>query len=197
VRGGTLLEIGADEPLEAEVMKPREARAIARELTSNREEAGGLELVGHVGAEGRAGSSGRVRALVGVGGRPSARSEIVASVTVGPQFSPPSLLEGGGPMVLGFEAGFRLYARDPATDIVALFIETGASVDLRFPGADPGIGLHAGAALRVWSQVAVEAAIGGSFVAFRAFDSEHRSTVGGATGGLRVALRFGGVRESR
>jgi hypothetical protein len=198
-RRGLMLEIGADEPLEAEVMKAREARALEQVLTRNVERDEGaeaFELVGHVGTDARAGTSGRIRAFVGVGGRPSARTEIVVSTSVAPQFAKPTRLEGGGPILLGFEGGMRFYARDPGRDTIALFLEPDVSVDLRFPGVDPGIGMRAGAAIRISSDIAAEAALGGSFVAFRSFDSAH-STVGGATGGLRVALRFGGTREAR
>jgi hypothetical protein len=198
-RGGVMLDIGGDQPLEAEVFRPREARALERILLQNADkaaEAEAFELVGHVGTDARAGTSARVRAFVGVGGRASTRTEVVVLVSVGPQFARPARLEGGGPIELGFEGGVRLYARDPAGGSIALFLEPDLSLDARFPGLDPGIGLRAGGALRMSSDIAIEAAIGGSFVAFRAFDGEH-STIGGASGGIRVALRFGGARENR
>jgi hypothetical protein len=46
------------------------------------------------------------------------------------------------------------------------------------------------------ADLALEGSVGAAFVAFRTIDSEHRSVIGGFSGGLRVALRFGGRRAS-
>ncbi len=195
-REGTLLELGDDEPLLVEVLSAPEAKKQA-ELFAPLKKASDesdLGLIGWVGTEARAGSSARIRASIGLGLRVGKYSEALAHVTVGPAFSRPALLEGGGPMVLGIEGGFRVFTKDVRLELWSPFIEVAAGADLRLPGVDPTLGLRGGLTLNASADVAVDVSIGGMFIVYRALDPEDRSAVGGASGGLRLEARFGGGR---
>ncbi|MCK6544786.1 hypothetical protein L6R52_02890 [Myxococcota bacterium] len=194
-RGGVLLELGGDEPLDVEVVTAPEARVLDRALGTGRAvEDEALTLVGFVGVEGRAGSSARARLSIGVGGRTSARTELAITVAVGPAFAVPTALDGGGPIVLGFDGGLRVFSVDPATSLVALFVEPFAGVDLRFPGVDPGAGLRAGLAWSVSHDVGLEVSVGGAAVSFARAEGTREL---GFSGGLRLAMRFGGRGATR
>jgi hypothetical protein len=196
-RDGLLIALGEDEPLVATVLTSPEARTEDRVLQTgvHRSKESSLFVTGHVGLDGRAGSSARARAVIGVGAKTSARVEPIGYVAVGPAFDRPAILDGG-PLVLGFEGAARFYTVEPEIATYALFVEPFACADLRFPGFDPGGGLRAGGSLLISADVSLEGSIGGAFYAFRTIDAEHRSIVGGVSGGLRVALRFGGRREA-
>ncbi len=194
-RGGVLLVIGDIEPLTLDVLSPPEAEARDRALAVY--DRGGdddlLTLTGYVGTEGRAGSSARARLFIGVGGTVTTNVELLVYVGVGPAFAVPTILDGGGPLVLGFDAALRFFARAPHLYTWSPFIEPFATVDVRLPGVDPGGGARAGVLYRVSSEIAAELSIGGALMAFNAA-SDRDVELGGA-GMLRLAVRFGGESE--
>lgn len=195
-REGVLLELGDDEPLVVEVLSAPEAKKQAELFAPLRREGeeSDLGLIGWVGVEGRAGTSARIRASIGLGLRVSKYSEALIHVTVGPAFSRPKLLEDGGPVVLGIEGGYRVFTKDVRLELWSPFLEVAAGADLRLPGVDPLVGLRAGLTLNASADVAVDVSLGGAFIVYRAIDPEDRSSVGGFTGGLRLEARFGGGR---
>lgn len=194
-RGGLILAIGEDEPLLVEVLSAPEARAQDRAL-GVRAQGGAardeLELIGYVGADARAGTSARARGLIGAGARLGPRMELGVLVSVGPAFARPTFTTGGGPLVLGFELALRALTTDPALSLFSGFAEPFVGIDLRFPGVDPGAGLRAGLIWTFSADVALEASLGGAIVLFGAAGEEGEEPRPGASGGLRVAARFGG-----
>lgn len=193
-RGGILIELGVLEPLLVEVITKPEAVARARLFSryNEPEEEAAFTLIGYVGLEGRAGSSARGRLYIGAGGALSARTELLAFVSVGPAFSKPALLQSSGPLTLGFDLAFRLYTRAPQNHSWTLFLEPFGTADLRLPGVDVGAGLRVGAGLMVGDEVALEASLGGAGLAFRVADPDGNPVEGGFSGGLRLAIRLGG-----
>ncbi|MCC7385887.1 MAG: hypothetical protein IT384_28820 [Deltaproteobacteria bacterium] len=187
-RGGLLLELGADEPFALEVKSPAHARAEARLLTRAGEEEAGFALIGYVGADARAGSSARARAAIAIGLALGGTEELLATVSVGPAFARPALLESGGPLVLGVELALRGYVRAPSQTRWAPFGEVLASADLRLPGFDPGGGLRAGISYGLGTDTRVELSVGGAAVVFGA--AGEPSAAFGVAGGVRLMLRF-------
>lgn len=198
-RGGVLLAPGMIEPLRVEVLTKPEVEARERVLRSYAE--GGEEdlftLTGYVGTEGRAGSGARARLVIGAGGSLSELLELAFYVSVGPAFERPSVVTGGGPLVLGFEAALRVFTRSPARNDLTLFVEPLGQVDLRLPGVDPGAGLRGGLSYQLGGSLAVELSAGGAVVFFRAIEPNDPGVEVGFTGGLRLVLRFGGPRPPK
>lgn len=192
-RGGLILTLGELDPLEVDVLTPKESEARARVLTAEAPEEGGLTLVGYAGADARAGSSARIRGVIGVGGDLSPHLELLFFVLVGPKGAPPSRLEEGGPLVLGFEGSLRTFTRPPGRGLWTLFLEPFLGADLRFPGFDPGAGLRAGLQYPLGRLVELEVAVGGAIYLYSVGGAD---PFVGASGGLRLGLRFGGEREA-
>ena len=151
-------------------------------------------MIGWLGTEGRVGSSARIRASIGLGLRLTKLTELEVHGAVGPAFAEPDLLASNGPMVLGIEAGLRVFTRDIRLVLWSPWIEAFGGADFRLPGVDPGIGLRAGVTWNFSADIALDGSLGGMFVVYRAFDPQDRSAVGGASGGLRIEARFGGGR---
>lgn len=193
-REGLLLVLGGEEPFEALVLTKafgeRQRRDLEGALRTVEGDDSDEVLVGFVGAEGRAGSAARARAVVGAGLLLGSTIELLFAVGIGPAFARPALLATGGPMILAPEVALRGYAsRVLGARSWTPFAELVAGTDLRFPGVDPSLGARVGATLHIATDVSFDASIGGAFVAYRAID-EGSSTVGGATGGIRLSLRF-------
>lgn len=193
-RGGLLLDLGFDEPMTAVVLGTTAARAEDRVLRSASTRTGDPldSLVAYVGAEGRLGSGARARLLLSVGAALTARQELVVGLAMGPAFSRPDALGEGGVFVLGFEVGWRVFAREPRFSSFAPYAELGAAVDLRLPGVDPGLAARVGASLDLGVDIRLDLSVGGGPVIFAA--SEDASI--GFVGGGRLALRFGGAPGS-
>ena len=68
--------------------------------------------------------------------------EIGVAVSVGPAFARPRTLEDGGPIVLGFELGYRRYAWPAENTGLTPFATAFARADARLPGFDPGVVLE-------------------------------------------------------
>lgn len=190
-RGGLILSLGELDPLEVDVLTPAEAQARSRVLAATAPEEAPLRLVGYAGVEGRAGTSARARALIGVGGNLTPRLELLIYVLVGPRGSPPSRLDEGGPLTLGFEGSLRAFTRPPGYGEWTLFLEPFLGADLRLPGFDPGLGLRAGVEWPLGRSVELEVALGGGLYRFAVTGDD---PFFGVSGGLRVGLRFGGER---
>lgn len=197
-RGGVLLVIGEIEPLRVETMTAPETEARERALSRYSVDTSDdqLTLTGYVGTEGRAGSSARARAFIGVGGSIAQSLELLVYVGIGPSFARPTILEGGGPLVLAFDLALRFFARPPQDYTWSPFVEPFATVDLRLPGVDPGGGARAGILYRLSSEIAAELSIGGAVMVFNASDPDGREPEVGASGMLRLAIRFGGDEET-
>lgn len=194
-RGGVLLVIGDIDPLTLDVLSPPETEARERALAVYDRPADDdlLTLTGYVGTEGRAGSSARARLFIGVGGSITTNVELLVYVGVGPAFAEPTVFEGGGPLVLGFDAALRFFARAPHLYRWSPFVEPFATVDVRLPGVDPGGGARVGVLYRLSTEIAAELSLGGAVMAFNAGGEPDVEL--GASGMLRLAIRFGGETE--
>lgn len=197
-RTGTLLELGYDEPLVAEILSAPEQQKRDAIFAPLRKDADGatsdLGLIGWVGADLRLGTGSRFRGAIGLGLRVTKRTEVLVHVSVGPSSSKPAYLDGESPVVLGVEGAARFYTRDIRLVLWSPWIEGALGTDLRLPGTDPGAGLRAGVTWNFSGDIALDASLGGMFTVYRAFDREDRSAIGGAGGGLRIEARFGGGR---
>lgn len=195
-RGGVLLAPGAQEPLLVEVLTKPEVEARERVFKRHAPDAEEdlFSLTGYVGAEGRAGSGARARLVIGAGGSLTELLELAFYVSVGPAFARPDVVPGGGPLVLGFEGTLRAFTRSPAKNVLTLFVEPVVQVDLRLPGVDPGAGLRGGLSYQLGGSLAAELSAGGAVVFFRAVEPNDPGVEVGFTGGLRLALRFGGPK---
>jgi hypothetical protein len=195
-RGGVLLVIGDIEPLTLDVLAPSEAEARERALAvyDRDVEDEQFSLTGYVGTEGRAGSSARARLFIGAGGNVAPNVELLVYVGVGPAFSTPTIFADGGPLVLGFDLAMRLFARSPHAYRWSPFIEPFATVDVRLPGVDPGGGARAGVLYQVSAEIAAELSVGGAVMAFNVAGGPEAEL--GASGMLRLAVRFGGEQET-
>ncbi len=189
-RGGLLLEIGDDEPLLVEVLPEQRAAAQEKLFAAVREEERPIDLAAYVGAEGRAGTSARLRLVIGAAAILSPRSELGFGVSVGPAFAEPTALEKGGPMVLGLELALRGYAVDPGFSSFAPYAEVGGGVDLRLPGFDPFGGVRAGAAIHLGDVLSLDLALAGAVNAQSRADGASYGVTPGFTGGLRASIRF-------
>lgn len=190
-RGGVLLVIGEIDPLTVDVLSPAEteARDRAFQAFAGTEEAPSeFALTGYVGTEGRAGSGARARAFIGVGGALATNFELLFYVGVGPAFSRPEVVADGGPIVLGFDAALRWFARSPYRHVWSAFFEPLVTLDARLPGVDPGAGARAGVLFPMSDEIAVEVSLGGAVMWFDLDDI-------GASGMLRAAVRFGGASD--
>ncbi|MFO0725683.1 MAG: hypothetical protein U1E65_18000 [Myxococcota bacterium] len=193
-RGGVLLELGYDEPLEVEILSDARWAEAERILTHKVEGEAKLDLIAYLGVEGRLGTSARLRGVVSIGARLSPRQELVLGVAVGPAFSRPPLLEKGGPLVLGAEAAYRVYTVVPTLAGAAPFLDLALSSDFRLPGFDPGIGARIGVSLNLSLDARLDLSLGGAALLYSA-DTSARSV--GFAGGLRTSLRFGSFGEGK
>jgi len=189
-RGGLLLDLGFDEPMTVPV-ETAEVAAVEDRVLRQTTQASASPLdrmVAYIGAEGRLGSGARARICLSVGIAISIRQELMLGLAVGPAFSRPIAVADGGPIVLGFEGGWRVFAIEPRFATAAPYLELGAQVDLRLPGVDPGLAARVGASFDLGLDTRADLSIGGGPVLFGGSDA-------GFVGGLRLALRFAGEYE--
>lgn len=195
-RGGVVLEIGVDEPLEIDVLTPERAAQRARDLqrTESRlrrelEEGDVWALAGLVGTQARLADRARIRALLGLSAPLNAATTLVFRVSVGPAFSPPADLDGGV-LGLGLEAGLRVRNQPPRPGRWSTFAGPRIGTELRLPGVDGFVGAEAGTHFGLSSQAALELSLVGSALLLHLVDDPEPIDLG-FSGGLRVGLRLG------
>lgn len=193
-RGGSVIELGTDEPLVIDVLTPREAERRAQALQRARprpsedEPDASTALSATVGAQGQLFDRARIRGLLGIGVPLSPILAWLARVSVGPAFATPERIEGGT-FGLGIETGLRIQGGRPASGAWTPFVGPRAGAELRLPGVDGLIGVEAGAELGLGDAAALELALIGGVLLLRL----DRGPVEVAfTGGLRVGVRLGG-----
>ncbi|MEE2904710.1 MAG: hypothetical protein VYC39_20440 [Myxococcota bacterium] len=186
-RNGVILSMG--EPEGYIVMVKTNERAIVERQALQRSQ-NELQIdapfVGGLGFVGLAGTSSRLRLLVGASGDITDDWEAGVTVTVGPNFGQPTAITTESPVAVGFEAvGRRNFRTIPLIGIDS-FSEPFAGVDLRLPGTDFRVGLRYGLSLP-WAGIArVDISVGGGLTLFDALVDLQL----GFTGGLQTIFWF-------
>jgi|GEM_PF-5734466 len=143
-------------------------------------------FVGGIGFVGLAGTTSRLRLLVGASGEITDNWGAGMTVTVGPNFKQPTTISTESPVAIGFEAvGRRTFRTIPLIGIDS-FSETFAGLDLRLPGTDFRVGLRYGLSFP-WEGIArVDISAGGGLTFFDTLDDLQF----GFTGGLQTIFWF-------
>ena len=143
-------------------------------------------FIGGMGVVGLAGTTSRLRLLVGASGDITDHWGAGVTITVGPNFAQPEQIMTESPVAVGFEAvGHRTF-RTVTLLGVDSFTEPFIGVDLRLPGTDLRAGLRYGFSWP-WEGIArMDLSFGGGLSLFDAFTE----TQIGFTGGLQMVLWF-------
>lgn len=194
-RGGLLVELGYDFPLELEVMSPTAHRARARAFEVAASQAAPADsdgepgLVGTVGTQLRVGDRARVRGLIGVAFGFDPRWMGAVRLALGPSFAAPKDHREGA-FALGVELGLRVRAGPPSPGTWTPYAGPRVGVELAFPGVDPFAGVEAGLIYGLNAESALDLGLVGSGMLAHAIDAERDARLA-FSGGLRLGLRFG------